>query len=191
VPSTSITATTRSSVERGVEAVGVAAGALASVRDEAASLLGEEDGERVAARYAERLLRSDLAAHVARALDRGDPEIERLFDANARFVGDLPARYVTVSDALARNILEPPLRRWHRVREPARAAYWRLFETALRADPGVPGKGSGPLAVLGLRFAAADHRTRAAALLMAARVATAIRRRLPLRRAGANGDAPG
>jgi len=86
VPSTSITATTRSSVRRGVEAVGVATEALASVREEAARHLDVAASERVAASYAERLLHSDLAAHVGRALDRADPEIDLLFDAIREFV---------------------------------------------------------------------------------------------------------
>jgi hypothetical protein len=195
IASTSITTTTRSSVDRGVEAIGVASAALASVRGEADRLLGEADGERVGVRYAERLLRSDLAAHVARALDRGDPEVGLLFDAIDRFVTDLPAGYANASDALARNIVEPPPRRWHRVPATARPAYWRLFETALRVDPDLPRRGAGPLARLGLRLAATRRdppsRRLAAALLMLARVVHGVRRRIPLPAGSGDPDMPG
>jgi hypothetical protein len=195
VPSTSITATTRSSVVRGVEAVEVASSALANVRDEAARLLGEADRELVTARYAERLLRSDLAAHISRALDRADPDAGLLFGAVARFVADLPPAYLGGSDALTRNILEPPLRRWHRVGPHARDGYWRLFETAVAAQPALARRGAGPLARLGLRLAAAGRsparRRAAAAVLQLARVAAGIRRRLPLPSATAEADMPG
>jgi hypothetical protein len=167
VPSTSITATTRSSVRRGVEAVGVAAEALRSVREEAARHLDATASERVAAGYAERLLHSDLSAHVGRALDRADPEIDLLFDAIREFIAGLPATYVTASDALARNILEPPLRRWGRVGDAGRAAYWRLFETARGADPNLVRHGANPFDRLGLRLAVGG---RSGVRLAAARV---------------------
>jgi len=181
VASGSITATTRSSVRSGVEALTVAAEALASVRAEAASVLDEADRERVGERYAERLLRSDVSAHVARALDRRDPEIGQLFDAIGEFVGGLPAGYAAASPALARNVLEPPLRRWHRVSPGARAAYWRLLGTSLRTDPRLPVRGADPLARAGLRLAASGasaRRAAAIALLMASRVLGGIGRRL-------------
>ncbi len=182
VPSTSITRTTRSSTDRGVEAIGVAVGALASVRDEATIRLSDEDRERVVARYAERLVRSDLAAHVTHALDRGDPQIGRLFDAIGQLLASVPEHHVRASDAVARSILEPPLRRWHRVRPAGRAAYWRLFDGALRTDPGLVRRGSGPAARAALELAArgpdGPGRGLAAALLMAARVTNGARRRL-------------
>jgi hypothetical protein len=184
VPSSSITATTRSSVRRGVEAVGVAAEALASVREEAMRHLDDEASQRVAASYAERLMHSDLAAHVGRALDRGDPEIELLFDAIRGFVAALPAADVTGSDALARHLLEPPLRRWNRVGDAGREAYWRLFDAARAADANLARHGSNPFDRLGLRLAA-DGRSgprlaAARALLLTARVATLGRRALRL-----------
>ena len=182
VPSTSITRTTRSSTDRGVEAIGVAVGALASVREEATFRLSDGDRERVVARYAERLVRSDLAAHVAHALDRGDPEIGRLFDAIGELLASVPEQHVRESDAVARSILEPPLRRWHRVKGAGRAAYWRLFEAALRTDPGISARGGSPVAraALGLaaRGRAGPGRGIAAALLMAARVTNGARRRV-------------
>lgn len=173
VPSTSITATTRASVRRGVEAVGVAAEALASVREEAAHHLDAVAAERVAASYAERLLHSDLAAHVGRALDRADPQIDLLFDAIREFIADLPGPYVAASDALARNVLEPPLRRWNRVGDAGRAAYWRLFEAARALDPDLVRHGSNRFDRLGLRLAAGGRSgvrlAAARALLLVAR----------------------
>jgi hypothetical protein len=195
IASTSITATTRSSVDRGVEAIGVAAEALASVRAEAAGLLGEADSERVARRYAERLLRSDLAAHVARALDRRDPGIGSLFQAIDGFVRDLPPGYAGASDALARSIVEPPLRRWHRVAPAGRPAFWRLFETALELDPDLPRKGASPLARLGLRIAATRRtpaaRRASAAILPLARVLNGVRRRIRLPARSGETEMPG
>jgi hypothetical protein len=182
VPSTSITRTTRSSTDRGVEAIGVAVGALASVREEATVHLMGQDRERVVARYAERLIRSDLAAHVAHALDRADPEIGRLFDAIVELLASVPEHHVRDSDAVARGLLEPPLRRWHRVRGAGRAAYWRLFEAALRTDPGLAARGGSRIARLALGFAARGERGPwrgiAAILLMAARVGNGLRRRI-------------
>jgi hypothetical protein len=185
VSSTSITATTRSSVHLGVEAVGVAGDALATVRDEAARHLDEAESERVLARYADRLMHLDLAAHVARALDRADPNIDLLFDAIGSFVARLPAAYVNGSDALAGSILKPPLRRWHRVRGTGRAAYWRLFDVALRADPNLAGRDANLLVRLGLSLVAGGRspvRVRVAILLVRAAGALArVRRILPLR----------
>jgi glycosyl transferase family 2 len=176
VPSSSITATTRSSVRRGVEAVGVAAEALASVREEAMRHLDDEASQRVAASYAERLMHSDLAAHVGRALDRADPEIDLLFDAIRGFVAALPGADVTGSDALARHLLEPPLRRWNRLGDAGREAYWRLFDAVRGADANLARHGSNALDRLGLRFAAGGRSgprmAAARALLLAARVAT-------------------
>jgi hypothetical protein len=180
VPSASITATTRSSVQRGVEAVGVAAEALVSVREEAARHLDEAATERVAAVYAERLLQSDLAAHVGRALDRADPHINLLFDAIREFVAGLPATSVRASEALAQSILEPPLRRWNRVGDVGRAAYWRLFEAVRETDPGLARHGANGLDRLGLRLAtgarAGSRLAAARALLLAARFVALGRR---------------
>jgi len=155
IPSTSITATTRASVVRGVEAVAVAGEALSSVRAEAARLLSPEDRDVVGRAYAGRLLRTDMAAHVARALDRADPEIGRLFDAIAGFITELPAGDAATSKALTRSIIEPPLRRWDRVGPAGRAAYWRLFQASVKAHPRLTDQGAGRRARLGLRLAAA------------------------------------
>jgi hypothetical protein len=132
----SITTATRSSIERGVEAAGVATRAHAEVTAEAISLLGDGDAaRRLAAAYADRLLRSDLAAHLDRALARRDPAIGRLFEAIERFLAALPAGLLAGSDALARDIVEPPLRRWPSVAREAHAAFWAMAATALEAQP--------------------------------------------------------
>lgn len=178
----SITATTRASIQRGVEAVGVAVEALADVRAEADLHLGEADRDRLMAHYVARLVRSDLGAHVSTALSRADPAIGELFDAIGSFVEGVPMRYLRGSQVLARNLVEPPLRRWHRVHGAGRAAYWRLFETAFRTDPGLARNASSPVARLALRLAARAPtrlgRGAAIALLMGARVVTGARRRL-------------
>ena len=171
VPSTSITATTRSSVHRGVEAVGVAAEALASVREEAARHLDASSTERVVSSYAGRLLSSDLAAHVGRALDRADPEIGLLFDAIGEFVAGLAGAGTAASDALARSIVEPPLRRWHRIGPAGRSAYWRLFVLAIGTDGNLARHGANPFDRLGLRVATSGRsgvRLAAARLLLLA-----------------------
>lgn len=179
---TSITATTRASVRRGVEAMGVADGALASVRAEAATRLAEPERERLLTHYVARLLRSDVAAHVSSALRRADPEIGDLFDAIVTLLSGEAAPYLDGSDALARAVLEPPLRRWERLGGPGRAAYWRLFEAARRGDPRLARHGSSPAARLAFRLGSARPsrlgHAAAIALLLATRMTSGVRRRL-------------
>lgn len=136
----SITSTARASAERGVEAAGVAIGAFAAVTQEAAQHLDDPESDALLARYAERLLRSDLGVHLSLALARRDPATAELIEALRAFIAGLPGRYLAVSDALARDILEPPLRRWSGLDEAGRSAYSRLLETALAADPGAIGR---------------------------------------------------
>jgi len=136
----SITSTTRASARRGVEAAAVAADALAGVAEEATSRLGEADRDTVLGTYVERLLRSDLGVHVANALARRDPTIGELFEAVRGFVGGVQPRHLAAGDALARDILEPPLRRWRRVDGAGRTAYGDLAATALAVDPGAVGR---------------------------------------------------
>jgi glycosyl transferase family 2 len=153
VPSTSITATTRASIARGVEAIGVAVGALSEVADEAGLRLGSADAELIVARYAERLIGTDLAAHVARALDRQDAEIGRLFEAIAAFVAAAPPGSVGQSNALVRRILEPVLREWAILPNDARAAVARLLAASAKVDPALAHKAAGRLSRLALRIA--------------------------------------
>jgi len=78
----------------------------------------------------------------------------------------------------------PPLRRWRRVRGPGRAAYWRLFDVGLRADPNLATHDANPFARLGLRLVAGGRspvRVGAAmVLLFAARALARVRRVLPV-----------
>ena len=139
----SITTATRASTQHGIDAAGVATGALTRVIAEASTAIADPDGRRiVAAAYVDRLLRSDLGAHLGRALDRGDPTMGELFTAIADFIDAAPAglladasRLDADGDSLARDIVAPPLMRWHRVPEPARAAYRRLAAAAVAAQP--------------------------------------------------------
>jgi hypothetical protein len=132
----SITAATRSSASRGVEAAGVAIEALAAVTAELERTVADpRDRHRVAAAYAERLVRSDLGVHVARGLARGDPTLAELFDAIAGFVAAAPPATLAANAALAPDLVVPPLRRWSRVRGPARPAFWRMVDACLPVQP--------------------------------------------------------
>lgn len=178
----SITASTRSRIDRGIEAVGVAAGSLDAVRMEATSRLGGEAVDVILQHYVGRLLSMDLAAHVGAALSRRDPQIGRLFDAIREFLVAVPQRHVAATDALARSILEPPLWRWRRLRGDGQAAYWRLVDAALAADPDLVAHRSGPLARAGLglvtRRRGGVARTAAGALALADKVLDAAPNRL-------------
>jgi Glycosyl transferase family 2 len=153
VPSTSITATTRSSVALGVEAVGVAIDALRAVQAEAAIRLDDAAQQRVLASYTERLIKSDLAVHVSRALDRRDPAIGQLFDAIAAFVSAAPAGLVAASNALVRRILEPVLLQWSLVPAAGRDAFGRLLAASVQVDPGLARYGSGRMSRRALAIA--------------------------------------
>lgn len=178
----SITATTRAQVHRGVEAVEVAETSLASVREEWHRHRAPSGDDALLEAYLQRLLAMDLGAHVATALTRADPEIGLLFDAIRRFLDAVPGAHVAAGDALVRSILEPPLRRWARVAPEGRLAYWRLFEASLAIDPGLPTHGTTAAARIALRLAArgrgAANRASAAAIFMATRVVGAAARRL-------------
>jgi glycosyltransferase involved in cell wall biosynthesis len=184
----SITASTRASARRGVEAASVAEGALRSVLSEVDSTIADPAARRVVgARYVERLLRSDLGVHLSKALGRGDPTTGELLAAIEAFLATVPGGYLAASDALARDIIEPPLARWFRVPPSARAAYWSLFAAGTAADPGLAGHGSNRVARLALQLAGDERggirRWLAIGLAMTARLATWFgrrrRRRMP------------
>lgn len=138
-----ITSSTRSSARLGVDAAAIAEEALASVRAEAEASLSDPVACRVVSlAYAERLLRSDLGVHLAKALKRRDPTIAQLLAAIEAFIATVPPELLRGSPALARAILEPPLRDWATLGEPGRAAYWSLFAAATAADPDVAAKGT-------------------------------------------------
>ena len=170
IPSTSITATTRASVARGVEAVAVAGEALVSVRAEAARLLNAQDRAVIEQAYAVRLVRTDVAAHLATAMAREDPDIGLLFDAISGFIPALPSDEEATARALTRSIIVPSLRGWDRIGEAGRSGFWRMFEAAVRAQPGLPDQAGGRRVRLGLRMAAAgsSRLLRAAAVALVA-----------------------
>jgi Glycosyl transferase family 2 len=174
----SITAATRASARRGVEAAGVAEGALARVRAEAErSLPDPRDRDRVAAAYVERLLRSDLGAHLGQALGRGDPAMGELFGAIEAFIRGVPPTLLTGSTGLARDIVAPPLRRWNRVPVEARPAFWSLARSAIAAQPDLARQARNPVERWALRavLTAPDgvRRATAIAALRLSRIATA------------------
>jgi hypothetical protein len=82
---------------------------------------------------------------------------------------------------MARDLLEPPLRRWGGLNDAGRSAYWRLAATILAIDPGAPRRRP-PLGRLGIAAAlrwrnAAGHAV-ATALLALQWVADGAGRRL-------------
>ncbi len=142
----SITAATRASTRRGVEAAGVAAGALAKVMAEADRTVPDARAREVlAATYVDRLLRSDLSAHLARALDRADATMDDLFAAITTFVVGVPPGLLANADGLARDIVAPPLRRWGRVPANSRPAYWALAAAAASAQPDLARHAANPI----------------------------------------------
>jgi hypothetical protein len=134
---TSITARTRSSADRGVVAAAVAEEAFAAVADEANARLSGPDRDAVVGRYFERLIRSDLAFHVDKALRRKDPSLGLLVDAVARFVWSVPPARARAGVLLAGELLMPMLKRWNSLDRASRRAYWELAAAAYRNDPRV------------------------------------------------------
>lgn len=142
----SITASTRASTLRGVEAARVAAGALAKVMGEAERSVQDPRARMVlAASYVDRLLRSDMSAHLVRALDRADPTMGDLFDAIATFVAGVPVGLLADADGLARDIVAPPLRRWGRVPTKSQPAFWALAVVATTAQPDLARHAANPI----------------------------------------------
>jgi hypothetical protein len=134
--------------------------------------------------YTGRLLRSDLAAHMTAALARRDPSVAALFGSIEGFIAALPPAWIHATDGLARDIVEPPLRRWERVPRPARPAFWSLAERAAALDPDLPAHGASPVARLGLRLVLRRRtgmRPAGILVLRLARLVTGVRRRLPFR----------
>ncbi|HYK95362.1 MAG TPA: glycosyltransferase family 2 protein [Candidatus Dormibacteraeota bacterium] len=149
-----ITTRTRSSADLGVEVVEMAGIALMDVRGEIDRVLADPaDRVAVAARYVERLLRSDLGGLVLRALVRRDAGTAALLAAIERFIGAVPAQLLSASDALSADILLPPLRFWWRLPLDARIAYWSLFAAARRLAPDSVRNAPGWMGAVGLRSA--------------------------------------
>jgi hypothetical protein len=118
------------------EAARVAVGALEAVAAEANALVADPAArQRITEGYFERLVRSDFAGPVVRAVNRGDDGTDALFDAIADFLAAAPAELPSRSSAVAEDILLPPLRRWVRFREPGRSAYLRLLRNVTADHP--------------------------------------------------------
>jgi glycosyltransferase involved in cell wall biosynthesis len=194
----SITAATRATAQRGVEAAEVAGQALAAVLAEIE--LEVEDGSeasRLARTYIERLLRSDLGVHLARAIDRADPGMADLFTAIGAFLAPLPAA-LWPRRAVLHEIIEPPLRRWSRVPVEARPAFEALVADVLTRQRLLAEAGRNPVDRWALRrllsesdgrddrlaFAALALTSAVRGMRAAPRRARAFARRLPLARAG-------
>lgn len=169
-PST-ITAAKRGSSRLAAEAVRVAIGALAEVVAEGEERLRDPAARRrIVLGYFERLIRSDFAGPVRRAVIRGDDGSAELFDAISDFLASAPPHVVEASDGLADAVLRAPLDRWLRFREPGRGAYLRLLRRLLAAHPDQArrlGRGFLRLAVWLLRSSDGPAARRAATALLA------------------------
>jgi hypothetical protein len=141
---TSITTAKQRSAAVAAEAVIVAIGAYRDVCAEADRLLPDEASRRVIRDgYFERLVNSDFAGPVTRALATRDAGMDRLFTALRDFLVAAPTETVARSNALIDRILRPPLMHWDQVPQPARAAYWAMADGALSRDKGVAGGSHG------------------------------------------------
>jgi hypothetical protein len=139
----SITAARGASAVMAAEATRVAIGALAEVATEVALRIADPvERERVVGAYFERLVRSDIAGAVRRAVSRGDAGSETLFAAVGDFLAAAPAEFVDASDAVAQDVLRAPLERWLRFREPGRGAWWQLAHSVLAEHPGLAARTS-------------------------------------------------
>ena len=143
--------------------------------------------ERVVAAYFDRLVRSDLAGPVRRAVARGDPGTAELLASIEAFVNAAPAAVVGASKAVAPELLRPPLDRWLWVREPARRSYVRLLRSVVGAHPEQARRlaGPGPLGLAVRMLIASDGASAslAASLLLTMRLPAVLLRWLRRRRA--------
>ena len=172
----SITSAKHDSAEAAAVAVQVAAGALRQVIDEADAVLPDPHDRRVISHgYFERLVRSDFAGPVARAIDRREPGTATLFDAITAFVEAAPAEAARESRALVDKVLRPPLAGWRSLAAPARAAYWRLSIAVSTIDPQVSSRIGGHVTGTAVRIVGSRdgslRRALASAMLGGAEVA--------------------
>lgn len=145
-----ITAAKRHSARLAADATGVAIRALADVTAEAdLRLPSPEDRARVVTTYFERLVNSDIAGSMARAVARNDDGADELFDAVEAFLAAASPARVAGSSAVVDALVRGPLARWPQAREPARGAYISFLVDLLQAYPGLL-QGLGPLSPVGL-----------------------------------------
>jgi hypothetical protein len=143
--SSSITAAKRDSARLAAEAARVAIRALAEVAEEAASQLPEPTARRdLVAAYFERLVRSDLAGPVRRAVTRADLGTDALFAAIEAFLAAAPHEVVAASESLAPAIVRPPLDHWLWLGGSAKRAYLRMLRSIVSAHPELPARWARP-----------------------------------------------
>jgi glycosyltransferase involved in cell wall biosynthesis len=130
-----ITEDKRRSAARAAEAVRVAIGAWWEVARAAEETVPDAAGRHVIrSAYLERLVRSDFAGPVVRAVETRDPATAELFAALRDFVVALPPDLVGASREIPAKLLWVPLNHWDRVPVDARPAFWDLVR-ALPAGP--------------------------------------------------------
>ena len=123
----SITSRKHASAALAGEAVLVAIDASAAVRDEADRVLADPaDRELIDAAYVGRLMRSDFAGPVRRAVETRDPGMTPLFEALRRFVEGTPPTTLVASRS-AGSLVRPPLVGWNRMTPAGRRAYLALL----------------------------------------------------------------
>jgi glycosyltransferase involved in cell wall biosynthesis len=138
-----ITAAKHESAALAADAVRIAIRALAEVEAEADACLPEAADRAVVVRgYLDRLVRSDIAGPVARAVARRDHGGAQLFDAIRAFLEAAPPEVVEASDAVARVILRPPIDGWLLLTPRTRAAFWNLLDWVVRERPALIARAS-------------------------------------------------
>lgn len=131
-----ITSAKQASADRAVEMVSVAISAFAEVSAEVDGLYEDAATRAVIKRaYLGRLARSDLGAPVRSAIDRHDPDTERLYVEVARFLESVPPALLASSDLLVSCVLRPPAVRWRELPPAVQLAYWAMVRPVLHADP--------------------------------------------------------
>ena len=138
----SITASKRGSARLAADAARVAVGAFADVTVEAeAQLSSPTDRVRVLSAYMERLIRQDLGGPVRRAVSGRDPGTVELLEAVGAFLASVPSSGLVLApdvlDAIARDLLRPPLEGWARLDGPGRRAVLALLRTTADRWPAV------------------------------------------------------
>ena len=179
----SITAAKRGSARLAADAANVAIGALAAVSAEAEAQL-PDPGQRqaVVGAYVDRLIRSDLAGPVARAVARGDDGADELFDAVLAFLDAAPAGLVRTSRAVIEGLVLDPLDFWVGAPAATRASYLSFLRDLVRRHPEVRAAvaGASPTGI-GLGLLAPSSRPRdadaVASLVFALRWPAAMLRR--------------
>jgi hypothetical protein len=181
-PST-ITAAKRGSARLAAEAARVAIGALADVAAEAGARLPDpRQRQVVVAGYFERLVRSDLAGPVARAVARGDDGAAELFDAVLDFLDAAPAGLVAQSRGVVDGLVLEPLDSWVGSPPANRAPYLAFLRRLVNGHPGVLDRLRAPSlagsAVRLLQSRASPRANSLASLLLTLRWPLAVARRL-------------